>query len=326
MGILDKSNKENIKRYDEFVRNSSFRSLTQDRRWSEVKGDWGEEHVYLEENGEIVAAMSILIKQLPGRYTMLYAPRGPVCDITDLKLVQKLLKEVEPVAKKYKAIMLKFDPEAYYTDELYSLYKKAGFRLISKDDDQEKLIQPRLNMVLPIKDHDNESIMMRFSGRCRNNIRRGLKKGVQVRYSRSDEDIEIFHETYKIMSERNKITIRPLEYFKQIRDSYENARIYIVYHEEDILAASLTINYYGKMYYLYAGSTNVKRNLNANQIMNYEMIKWGIEEGAEQYDFGGFFEVSDSDGLYNFKKSFCDKDGYTEYIGEIDKVDRKSVV
>ena len=52
--------------------------------------------------------------------------------------------------------------------------------------------------------------------------------------------------------------------------------------------------------------------------MNYEMIKWGIEMGATQYDFGGFFEVSD--GLYIFKKSFCDKDGATEYIGEIDKV------
>ncbi|MFZ3577043.1 GNAT family N-acetyltransferase [Virgibacillus sp. DJP39] len=50
------------------------------------------------------------------------------------------------------------------------------------------------------------------------------------------------------------------------------------------------------MYYLYAVSTNVKRNFNPNHLMNYEMIKWGIETGATQYDFGGFFEKSD--GLY----------------------------
>lgn len=318
MAVLDVSNKEDVKRYDDFIRNSPYRSMMQDRKWAEVKDDWGNEYVYLEEDGEIIAAMTILIKRLPLGYSVLYATRGPVCDIHDLKLVQRLLNEVDVVAKKHKAITLKFDPEIPYSDELYALYKNAGFHLISQDDDQEQLIQPRKNMVLDLKGYDEESIMMRFSKRCRSNIRGGLRKGVETRYSRTDEDIELLHETYRIMAERNKITIRSVEYFKQIISSYETARVYIVTHEEDLLAAALTINYEGKMYYLYAGSTNVKRNLNANHIMNYEMIKWGLEEDAEQYDFGGFFEVGD--GLYSFKKSFCEKDGHVEYIGEIDKV------
>lgn len=318
MALLDVTNQEEVKRYDEFVRNSPYRSMMQDRAWAEVKDDWGNEHVYLEKDGEIVAAMTILIKRLPLGYSMLYATRGPVCDITDIDLVQELLKEVDVVAKKHKAIMLKFDPEVPYSDELYHLYKNAGFQLISKDDDQEKLIQPRKNMVLDLKGYDEESIMMRFSKRGRSSIRGGIRRGVEVRYSRSDEDIELLHETYRVMAERNKITIRSVDYFKQIRDSYEDARVYIATHEDDLLSAALTINYQGKMYYLYAGSTNVKRNLNPNHVINYEMIKWGLEEGAEQYDFGGFFEIGD--GLYNFKKSFCDKDGHVEYIGEIDKV------
>src|SRR5690606_31512951 len=142
----------------------------------------------------------------------------------------------------------------------------------------------------------------KFSKKGRSTIRGAIKKGVQVRYSRSDEDIELFYETYRTMSERNNITTRSVEYFKKIRDRYEESRVYIAYHEGDILAGALTINYHGKMYYLYAGSTNVKRNLNPNHIMNYEMIKWGIEIGASQYDFGGFFE--EGDGLYIFKKSF----------------------
>lgn len=318
MAVLDVSNKEEVKRYDDFIRNSPYRSMMQDRKWAEVKDDWGNEFVYLEEDGEIVAAMTILIKRLPLGYSVLYATRGPVCDIHNLELVQRLLKEVDVVAKKHKAITLKFDPEIPYSDELYALYKNAGFHLISQDDDQEQLIQPRKNMVLDLKGYDEESIMMRFSKRCRSNIRGGLRKGVETRYSRADEDVELLHETYRIMAERNKITTRSVEYFKQIIKSYDSARVYIVTHEEDLLAAALTINYEGKMYYLYAGSTNVKRNMNVNHVMNYEMIKWGLEEGAEQYDFGGFFEVGD--GLYSFKKSFCEKDGHVEYIGEIDKV------
>ena len=104
MALLDKSNKLDVKRYDDFVRNSTFRSVTQDRLWSEVKDDWGNEHVYLEKNGEIVAALSILIKRLPGGFTVLYAPRGPVCDISDINLVQELIKEVDIVAKKNKQL------------------------------------------------------------------------------------------------------------------------------------------------------------------------------------------------------------------------------
>lgn len=318
MPVLDVSNKEQVAKYDEFVRQSPYRSMMQDRHWAQVKDDWGNEIVYVEENGEIVAAMTILIKKLPLGYTLLYATRGPVCDINDLDLVQRLLKEVEVVAKKHKAIVLKMDPEVAYSDELYERYKKAGFHLLSENDDQDALIQPRKNMVLDLKGHDEESIMMHFSKKCRSSIRGGLRKGVQVRYSRSDEDIEMMHETYRIMAERNGITTRSVDYFKKIRDEYENTRVYIVTHEEDLLAAALTINYHGKMYYLYAGSTNTKRNLNANHVMNYEMIRWGLEEEAEQYDFGGFFEVGD--GLYQFKKSFCDKGGHVEYIGEINKV------
>lgn len=323
MALLDKSNKQDVKRYDDFVRNSKFRSVTQDRLWSEVKDDWGNEHVYLEKNGEIVAALSILIKRLPGGFSVLYAPRGPVCDVSDIELVEELIKEVDVVAKKNKAIMLKFDPEVSYSDELYNLYKNNGFSLISKDDDQDKLIQPRLNMILYLEDHDEESIMMKFSKRCRSSIRGSARRGVEVRYSRSDEDIEILHDAYMTMAARNKISTRSVEYFKQIRDSFgEDCRIYIATHENDILAAGLTINYYGKLYFLYAGSTNIKRNLNPNHLMNYEMIKWGIETGAEQYDFGGVFELSNNDGLYMFKKSFCDKDEPAQYIGEINKVYR----
>lgn len=321
MALLNKLNMEDVKRYDEFVRNSKHRSVTQDRLWSKVKDDWGNEHVYLEENGEIVAAISILIKRLPGGFSVLYAPRGPVCDVTDIKLVQALLKEVDVVAKKNKAIMLKFDPEVSYSDELYNLYETNGFSLISKDDDQDKLIQPRLNMILYLEDHDEESIMMKFSKRCRSSIRGSARRGVEVRYSRSDEDIAILHDAYTTMAARNKISTRSIEYFKLMRDTYgEDLRIYIATHEEDVLAAGLTINYNGKLYFLYAGSTNIKRNLNPNHLMNYEMIKWGIETGAEQYDFGGVFELSNDDGLYLFKKSFCDKDEPAQYIGEINKV------
>lgn len=320
MPVLDKNNAAEVKRYQEFIRTSDHRSLTQDLKWSEVKWDWGNAQVYLEKDGQIKAAMSLLIKKVPFLGSLLYAPRGPVCDIEDLDLVKELIEEALPLVKEHKAFALKMDPEVPYSEELEKKYLGAGFKTRNKGVIKDALIQPRYNMIVKFDDHNQETILSKFTGKTRNRIRGAVKKGVYTDYGRSDDYLEKFYEIYLEMTRRNKLTARSYDYFMQMRDSFDGLRIYLAHHEEDTLSAGLTINYYGKLYYLYAGSTDVKRNMGPNQLMNYDMISWGIEEGGIQYDMGGVLALDKSDGLYEFKAGFCDKDGATEYIGELDKV------
>lgn len=321
MPILDKNNQEDVKRYEQFMRNSPFRSITQDPNWAHVKDDWGNEQVYVERDGEIVAAMSLLIKRVPGGYSLLYAPRGPICDLHDQQLVEELLSEAEVLVKKYKAFAIKMDPEQLYTEELDALYRNSGYTVRNEGAGKEDLIQPRYNMIVKLTGEDPDSLMLKFRGRTRSKIRSSARKGVEVSYSRSDEYLKKFFEIYEEMSVRNQISIRSYEYFAKMREAFDDLRIYLAKHEDDYLAGAVVINYNGKLYYLYAGSSNTKRNLNPSYLMNYEMMLWGLEIGAEQYDLGGVFVLdSEQDGLYNFKNSFCQKDGVTEFIGEIDKV------
>ncbi|AXH99952.1 peptidoglycan bridge formation glycyltransferase FemA/FemB family protein [Sporosarcina sp. PTS2304] len=321
MPILDKKNVEDVKRYEMFVRNSPYRSITQDPNWANVKDDWGNEQVYVERDGEIVAAMSLLIRKVPGGYSLLYAPRGPICDLHDQSLVEELIKEAEVLVKKYKAFALKMDPEQLFTKELDEMYRNAGYNVRNEGAGKEDLIQPRYNMIVKLTDEDEESLMLKFRGRTRSKIRSSARNGVEITYSRSDEYLQKFFEIHDEMSKRNQISIRSYDYFVKMREAFDDLRIYLAKHEDDYLAGAVTINYNGKLYYLYAGSSNVKRNLNPSYLMNYEMMKWGLEIGAEQYDLGGVFVLdSEQDGLYNFKNSFCQKDGVTEFIGEIDKV------
>lgn len=321
MAVLDKSNKQEVEKYTDFVYNSPHRSFSQDIVWGDVKNDWNNEYVYLEKDNEIVAAMSILIRKIPGGFSLLYAPRGPVCDFNDSELVKELLEEVKPLAKKHKAFMLKMDPEIRFSEELDQIYRDNGFKVKNRDCSIEELIQPRNNMIVYFEDHDEESIMMKFSKRNRNYIRGSARKGVYTTWDTTDDYIKEFYELYIFMAKRNKISHRNLEYFMRMRDAFgDKLRIYLARHEDDILTGAITINYNGKLYYLYAGSNDTKRNFNPNQLMNYDMIKWGLEEGATQYDLGGVLEMDKNDGLFHFKKQFCDTDGVTEYIGEIDLV------
>lgn len=319
MPVLDLSDTAACARYDEFVTTSPFRSLTQDRAWAGVKNEWGADYVYLEEDGRIVAAMAVLARKSLG-LTLLYAPRGPVCDPADTTTVAALVREAAPLARKHRAFMLKMDPEVPYSPELERSLQAQGWTVSGPNADEDDLIQPRYNMILRFDGLDGETIMSKFKPKTRTLLRKCIKEGVHTTWGRDEESLRLFFDMYREMSERKGLGARPYDYFVRMRDAYPDLRIYIAWHEGDALAAGLTIDYHGKLYYLYAGSREIKRRLNANHLMNYDMIRWGIEAGGEQYDFGGVFSLDPSDGLYVFKHSFCRADGVTEYLGEIDVV------
>ena len=44
--------------------------------------------------------MMLLVQKIPFHSTIIYSPRGPVCDVYDIDLVNKLIKEADPLAKK----------------------------------------------------------------------------------------------------------------------------------------------------------------------------------------------------------------------------------
>ena len=79
MPILQQNDAAAVARYTEFVTRSPWGNLMQDRGWAHVKKGWVGEQVYLEQNGEITAAMSIIFAPAVAGRTLAYAPRGPVC-------------------------------------------------------------------------------------------------------------------------------------------------------------------------------------------------------------------------------------------------------
>ena len=256
---------------------------------------------------------------------MLYAPKGPVCDLSDVDRLKALKSEIDKLAKLKRAFLFTIDPEVPYDEEIIERFKSLGFISKSRGFSKDELIQPRFNMMLNIKDKTEEELMAGFGEKTRYNIRYAGRKGITVRHSRDDKDIETFYEISKITAIRDKITCRSLQYFKVMRDVFpqENLRIYIAEHEGEALSGAIAICYGGKMWYIYGASSNEKRNLMPNYLMQWEMIKWGLEEGCKVYDFGGVFILSKENGLYRFKEGFCGEEGLIELVGEFEYVYNK---
>ncbi len=323
MPIVNKDSIDEVNKYNEFVKQSKYTNHMQDLRWGKVKSSWIQEAVYIEENGKITHAMTVRLKKIPYFNSYFaYASRGPVCAPDDMVGIDRLIKELDTVIKKYNVYVLKFDPEILYSQELEKKYRDAGYKVLSRNKTSDELIQPRYNMLLYISGKSEDDIFKGFSEKTRYNIRLAKRKGVEVRYSKSEEDLKIFYELYKVTCKRDKIGCRDYEYFENMLEAYneDEIRIYIASYENENLASAININYGGKSFYIYGASSNEKRNLMPNYLMQWEMIRWAIQTNCKNYDFGGVLVLDKENGLYKFKSGFCKQEGVTELIGEVDIV------
>lgn len=81
--------------------------------------------------------------------------------------------------------------------------------------------------------------------------------------------------------------------------------------------------YGNKCLYLYGASGNKYRNYMPNYLIQWEMIRWSLENGCTVYDLRGVPGIIEDEnnpiyGLYKFKKGFAGE--ATEMIGEFDLV------
>ena len=102
-----------MKDIENFIKSHPNGHFMQSEMWGNVKADWKQEVITVnDESGKIKGAVRVLIRKLPFLpFTMMYAPRGPVCDINDTSCLKELTLKVAEIAKKYRAYVFKIDPD-----------------------------------------------------------------------------------------------------------------------------------------------------------------------------------------------------------------------
>ena len=314
------SEKEELKN---FLQNNPKTNFMQSPEWAKVKTEWKNEFIIVkDENGNIKGTMSILLRKTPifGRYIM-YAPRGFMCDVHDKETLKKLTEKATEIAKKYKAFIFRLDPDVLQSDEEFkNIIKELGYKTKKNIKDINQVIQPKYVFRLDVKNKTEEELLKSFESKTRYNIRLATKKGVTTRVGTRD-DLKIFYDIMKTTGSRDDFFIRPLSYFQKIYDSMgpEHVRLIIAEYENEPIAAVLPILYGNKVWYLYGGSSNKHRNLMPNYLLQWEMIKWALENKCDWYDFrgvSGFKSENDPQyGVYKFKKGF--NPVFMEFIDEM---------
>ncbi len=313
------TDEESEKKYKEFLEKHDRCNFQQSLEWCKVKSNWKHEIILAEdERGNIIGSLCVLIRKIPIFGNIMYSSRGPVCDIHNIEVLKQLTDGAKELAKKYKAIVLRIEPDIKSEDKDFrNLVTSLGYKIKDDAKNFREEIQPRYVFRLDIKGKTEEEIFANFHQKTRYNVRLATKKGVVVKEG-TREDLKEFHKIMVETGKRDGFIIRPLEYFEKMYDCLapKHMKLLMAYYEDKPISGVIPIIYGNKTWYLYGASSNEYRNLMPNYLLQWEMIKMAINNRSDIYDFRGVpGNVDEKNGLYRFKKGFGGK--FTEFIGEI---------
>ncbi|MEG1875773.1 MAG: peptidoglycan bridge formation glycyltransferase FemA/FemB family protein [Angelakisella sp.] len=321
--LLDFNNQQACTEYEDFVKNHRAGSFMQSLRWCKVKNTWGHEALLVRRAGKVIGTMLILVKKVPLLHTsLLYAPRGPVCDLHDREVVAALLDAARGLSKKHHAYLLRIDPYVLAEDDAFiKMAQGLGLRFVP-DMGDFTTIQTRNNYMLDIEHKTADEVFANFHSKWRYNIRLAAKNGVECRVC-TKESIDDFYQLMVTTGKRDAFIVRPKEYFVKMLDALgEHCRLFLCYHEGKAVSGAVTTQYAGKTCYVYGASSNEARNVMPNHLMQWTMIQWAIENGDFLYDFQGIPYYQDETnphyGVYRFKKGFNGQ--VVSFAGEFDFV------
>ena len=176
-------------------------------------------------------------------------------------------------------------------------------------------VQPPDSVLLDITKGEDE-ILAAMKSKWRYNVRYAQKHGVTVRAVKADspdfeEELDSFYALYKTTAARDGIGIHPLGYYRDLLErgaasgGEADITLYIASHEGDDLAAIITLCTGDEAVYLYGCSSNEKRNLMPNYLIQWTAICDAKNFGCKIYDFYGIPPTDNPNhpmhGLYLFK-------------------------
>ncbi len=314
------------KEFDEFVYGHPKGHMMQTSAWGKVKKEWDwTGFIVRDDEGKIKGACAVLIREIIPSLKMMYAPRGPVCDLDDEETVKALLTAVAEYGKKNKAYTFKIDTDTLATNEKYiNLLKSLGFKFKEEGSSDFDTVQAHCIFRLDVGGKTEDEVMAGFHSKTRYNTRLAERKGIRIEI-KGKEACEDFHSLMLLTGARDGFAIRGTEYFERIMDAFgDDARIYFAYYEDELLAGALNVHVGDKIWYVYGASSNSHRNLMPTYLVQWSMIKWAIEEGCNWYDFRGGYpdENNPLHGIYKFKAGFCPN--YMDFMGEADLILNKT--
>lgn len=306
--------------WDGFVNSLRGGHFLQSWGWGELKERAGWHPLrlalYEEKTQQIVAAAQVLRRTIahlpPGLGNLAYLPKGPALDWTATLddgrgLAHFFLCELRDHVRHLGALALQVEPplEAGTAQAQLALTCFKALNFVPSSP-----VQPLRTITLDIQPAE-EMLLAGMKEKWRYNVRLAARRGVEVRVAQTQAELEAWYALLLTTGARDRFGVHTLDYYRRAWTLFyprNQACLLLAYAEEELLAGIFVSLCAGEAIYLYGASSNARRNLMPNYLLQWEAIRWAREAGACSYDFWGIpatdAETEDMAGVYRFKSGW----------------------
>ncbi len=321
--------------------NKSVLHPLQSFEWGEFRKKTGVRVVRrgMPENREFENSYTFTIHKVPKtNFTIGYLPKS-------VMPTQQMLTDVLEIGKKYNCVYIQLEPDALST-------QKPEIETLSRSFTIHKSFHPLFTphtFMLDITASE-EDLLAAMHPKTRYNIRVAQKHNVTVRENTTQEGFDTFLKLYEetttrqrfyahtpsyhkhlfeTLTQENKLDVNSLPRQMRIKAGQKLAANSLSYHimeavyREQVLTSWVLFAFHKNLYYPYGASSRDHREVMSNNLIMWEVIKFGKKHKLENLDmWGALGENPDpTDPWFGFHKF---KQGYgarlTEFIGSYDLV------
>ncbi len=281
---------------------------------------WQAERWLWEDSGTARAAALVLNRPVGlGALRLMYIPKGPLLDYDDLPLLERVLGDLEGLARARRAVLVKADPDVRVDTSqgatVMACLARRGWRAARQQ------VQFRSTLLLDLT-RDLDDILAGMKSKWRYNIRLAVRRGVTVRPGGVD-DIPLLYLMYLETSQRDHFVVRPEAYYRDLWGMFIAAGLaqpFIAEVEGEPVAMTVLFCFADRAWYMYGASRDRHRESMPNHLLQWEAIRWAKAQGCTVYDLWGAPEQEDEAdplwGVYRFKQGFGAE--WVRHIGAYD--------
>lgn len=218
---------------------------------------------------------------------------GPLILDDDQSVLDFLLKEY--TKRIQRKVVLSQYRNMWDTSEMKGVFSENKF-----------ILEDHLDILIDLSQGE-ESVWQGMKRVRQKNIRKGYKSNVtsdQIDLSK-EENLRKVYDLIKVVYKRIKLPLHPFSFFKNsVSILGENIVCIGLFHENEMIAARIVIGYKKLLFDWYAGAVNEKLSLRPNDVLPWEVMKFGVANSYEVFDFGGAGKPNIPYGVRDHKLKF----------------------
>lgn len=254
--------------------------------------------IVITRNNNVVGSLVYIIQQESSGVLKFLSSRsiimgGPLAEDNDLEIIDLILSEYKKRIK---------------NKVIYSQFRNLfDFSFANEVFEKNKILyEKHLDILIDIT-QTPEKIKSNISKNKRGNISKSLNKGTQFL---EITDKERFHQCIQLINKTYKRIGLPCpkdEYFLKFYDELSHKGIlktFALEVEGKLIATRLELCLKDTIYDWWAGADDNYKNYYPNDVLPYQILIWGHQNGYKQFDFGGAGKPGVPYGVRDHKMKF----------------------